>query len=161
MSVVSSWVLSLVGVVIITAIVEIILPESNIGKYVKGILALFTIFIMISPVTSVNIGDLFNSEEYETLIDDDFLTGVNVERVNFYKTQIIEKLNKNGIDKVVINIDWETNNGVLKINNVFVNLCDMVINNNDKNIDIYNNIKKIIISVVDVKVEDIIFDRAQ
>ena len=161
MSVVSSWVLSLVGVVIITAIVEIILPESNIGKYVKGILALFTIFIMISPVTSVNIGDLYNSEEYETLIDDDFLTGVNVERVNFYKTQIIEKLNKNGIDKVVINIDWETNNGVLKINNVFVNLCDMVINNNDKNIDIYNNIKKIIISVVDVKVEDIIFDRAQ
>ena len=161
MSVVSSWVLSLVGVVIITAIVEIILPESNIGKYVKGILALFTIFIMISPVTSVNIGDLFNSEEYETLIDDDFLTGVNVERVNFYKTQIIEKLNKNGIDKVVINIDWETNNGVLKINNVFVNLCDMVINNSDKNIDIYNNIKKIIISVVDVKVEDIIFDRAQ
>lgn len=161
MSVVSSWVLSLVGVVIITAIVEIILPESNIGKYVKGILALFTIFIMISPVTSVNIGDLFNSEEYEALIDDDFLTGVNVERVNFYKTQIIEKLNKNGIDKVVINIDWETNNGVLKINNVFVNLCDMVINNNDKNIDIYNNIKKIIISVVDVKVEDIIFDRAQ
>ena len=161
MSVVSSWVLSLVGVVIITAIVEIILPESNIGKYVKGILALFTIFIMISPVTSVNIGELFNSEEYEALIDDDFLTGVNVERVNFYKTQIIEKLNKNGIDKVVINIDWETNNGVLKINNVFVNLCDMVINNNDKNIDIYNNIKKIIISVVDVKVEDIIFDRAQ
>ncbi len=161
MSVVSSWVLSLVGVVIITAIVEIILPESNIGKYVKGILALFTIFIMISPVTSVNIGDLFNSEEYEALIDDDFLTGVNVERVNFYKTQIIEKLNKNGIDEVVINIDWETNNGILKINNVFVNLCDMVINNNDKNIDIYNNIKKIIISVVDVKVEDIIFDRAQ
>ena len=158
MSVVSSWVLSLVGVVIITAIVEIILPESNIGKYVKGILALFTIFIMVSPVTSVNIADLFNDEEYEALIDDDFLTGVNVERVNFYKTQIIEKLNKNGIDKVVINIDWETNNGVLKINNIFVNLCDMVINNNDKNIDIYNNIKNIIISVVDVKVEDIVFD---
>ena len=158
MSVVSSWVLSLVGVVIITAIVEIILPESNIGKYVKGILALFTIFIMVSPVTSVNIADLFNDEEYEALIDDDFLTGVNVERVNFYKTQIIEKLNKNGIDKVVINIDWETNNDVLKINNIFVNLCDMVINNNDKNIDIYNNIKNIIISVVDVKVEDIVFD---
>ncbi len=158
MSVVSSWVLSLVGVVIITAIVEIILPESNIGKYVKGILALFTIFIMVSPVTSINIAELFNGEKYETLIDDDFLTGVNVERVNFYKTQIIEKLNKNGINKVTVSIDWESDNGVLKINNVFVNLCDMVINSNDKNIDIYNNIKKIIISVVDVKVEDIIFD---
>ena len=157
MDTVSSWVLSLVGVVIITALVEIIMPEGNVGKYVKGILVLFTIFVMVSPITNISIGSLFLGD-YQITLDGDYLEGVNAEKVSYYISQIEERLVVGGYEKVGVNVDWENIDGELKINNIYVDLCNAVIKVDKSNIDIYNNIKDIIIGVVDIDKEDIVFN---
>lgn len=156
MSAVSSWVLTIVGVIIITVIVEITMPDGNINKYIKGILVIFTVFVMVSPITNLNIFGSIKNSDYDIKLDDSYLGDVNSQIANEYKIIIESKLKTNGYENVTIDIDLKDDEK-LEIDAVFVYLCDLVLKSNDESINIYNNIKSIIKSVVVVDAEDIIF----
>lgn len=158
MEYISGWVLSIVGVVIITAIVEIILPEGNLNKYIKGFLVIFTVFIMISPITNISIDNIFSDNKYEISLDDTFLEEINEEKADEYNLIIKNKLLSSGYDGVEVEVAIVNNGGMLKINTIFVDLSKVVLNGKIENIDIYNNIKNIIRSVVDINLEDIVFN---
>ncbi len=156
MGAVSGWVLSIVGIIIITVIVEITMPEGNINKYIKGILVLFTVFIMVSPLTKI---DVFNVLEngYDMVLDSDFLGDITKQKIEEYETMLADKLSENGYKNVVIDIITQ-NDETVEIVTIFVDLTKLVLNGNNQNINIYNNIKNIIKSVVEVEAEDIIFN---
>lgn len=156
MSAVSSWVLTIVGVIIITVIVEITMPDGNINKYIKGILVIFTVFVMVSPITNLNIFGSIKNSDYDIKLDDSYLGDVNSQIANEYKIIIESKLKTNGYENVTVDIDLKDDEK-LEIDAVFVYLCDLVLKSNDESINIYNNIKSIIKSVVVVDAEDIIF----
>jgi len=155
-SAVSSWVLTIVGVIIITVIVEITMPDGNINKYIKGILVIFTVFVMVSPITNLNIFGSIKNSDYDIKLDDSYLGDVNSQIANEYKVIIESKLKTNGYENVTVDIDLKDDEK-LEIDAVFVYLCDLVLKSNDESINIYNNIKSIIKSVVVVDAEDIIF----
>lgn len=156
MSAVSSWVLTIVGVIIITVIVEITMPDGNINKYIKGILVIFTVFVMVSPITNLNIFESIKNSDYDIKLDDSYLGDVNSQIANEYKIIIESKLKTNGYENVTVDIDLKDDEK-LEIDAVFVYLYDLVLKSNDESINIYNNIKSIIKSVVVVDAEDIIF----
>lgn len=156
MSAVSSWVLTIVGVIIITVIVEITMPDGNINKYIKGILIIFTVFVMVSPITNLKIFESIKNSDYDIKLDDSYLGDVNSQIANEYKIIIESKLKTNGYENVTVDIDLKDDEK-LEIDAVFVYLCDLVLKSNDESINIYNNIKSIIKSVVVVDAEDIIF----
>lgn len=156
MSAVSSWVLTIVGVIIITVIVEITMPDGNINKYIKGILVIFTVFVMVSPITNLNIFGSIKNSDYDIKLDDSYLGDINSQIANEYKVIIESKLKTNGYENVTVDIDLKDDEK-LEIDAVFVYLCDLVLKSNDESINIYNNIKSIIKSVVVVDAEDIIF----
>lgn len=156
MSAVSSWVLTIVGVIIITVIVEITMPDGNINKYIKGILVIFTVFVMVSPITNLNVFGNIKNIDYDIKLDDSYLGDVNSQIANEYKIIIESKLKTNGYENVTVDIDLKDDEK-LEIDAVFVYLCDLVLKSNDESINIYNNIKSIIKSVVVVDAEDIIF----
>lgn len=156
MSAVSSWVLTIVGVIIITVIVEITMPDGNTNKYIKGILVIFTVFVMVSPITNLNIFESIKNSDYDIKLDDSYLGDVNSQIANEYKIIIESKLKTNGYENVTVDIDLKDDEK-LEIDAVFVYLCDLVLKSNDESINIYNNIKSIIKSVVVVDAEDIIF----
>lgn len=156
MSAVSSWVLTIVGVIIITVIVEITMPDGNINKYIKGILVIFTVFVMVSPITNLNIFESIKNSDYDIKLDDSYLGDVNSQIANEYKIIIESKLKTNGYENVTVDIDLKDDEK-LEIDAVFVYLYDLVLKSKDESINIYNNIKSIIKSVVVVDAEDIIF----
>lgn len=53
----SAWVLSIVGIVVLTLMVDIIIPEGKTGKYIKGVFAMLTVFVIAMPLPKI-----FNSE---------------------------------------------------------------------------------------------------
>ena len=53
----SAWVLSIVGIVVLTLMVDIIIPERKTGKYIKGVFAMLTVFVIAMPLPKI-----FNSE---------------------------------------------------------------------------------------------------
>ena len=157
MEAVSGWVLSIVGVVILTTIIEIIMPNGSINKFIKGIFVLFTIFIMISPITRINIGSLFGVDTPKLSLDEGYIEDVNMKKLEEYKILIKDNLSRQGYKNISLDIHGKTVDGDLKINAIFVDLCNLVLNAESLNINKYEHIKKIIIKVVEVAEEDIIF----
>ncbi len=157
MEAVSGWVLSIVGVVVLTTIIEIIMPNGSINKFIKGIFVLFTIFIMISPITRIDIGSLFGVNTPNFSLDEEYIEDVNMKKLEEYKILIKDSLSGQGYKNISLDMHGKTLNGELKINTIFVDLCNLVLNNEALNINKYEHIKKIIIKIVDVAEEDIIF----
>ena len=49
----SAWVLSIVGIVVLTLMVDIIIPEGKTGKYIKGVFAMLTVFVIAMPLPKI------------------------------------------------------------------------------------------------------------
>ena len=49
-SFISSWVQGIIIAVIISTIIEMILPDGNIKKYVRTVIGTFIVFVIISPI---------------------------------------------------------------------------------------------------------------
>ena len=154
---VSSWVLSIVGVVVIGVVVELIMPEGSVNKYIKGFLAIFTVFIMISPLTNLTIDDVFSPGDYVLNLDNDFLQEVNEDKAKEYQILLQKTLAEKGYKNVVVTFDTKSQNGKLEIVSIFVDLTKVVLNEKVENINIYNNIKNIIKNTIQIDSEDIIF----
>jgi len=155
----SSWILSIVGVVLIIVIVEIILPNGKTAKFIKGILAIFTIFVIVSPVVTFKntnyLENIFNNNE--VVVDGDFLEKINKEKLKEYKNIISKVLSDNGYKNIELNFVAETKKE-LKINKVYVDISKLVLDKNLKHIDKYTNIVAIIKNIIEIKGEDIIFN---
>ncbi len=64
MNSINAWSRSIVISVILTVIIEMILPENNSKKYIKIILGIFVVYSIISPIF-----DFFSSNSVDGLID--------------------------------------------------------------------------------------------
>ena len=69
----SGWILSVVGMVLTVTLAEIMLPEGQTAKYVKGVISLMVVYVVILPIPvllsakfDVNSFFNFSSSSYET-----------------------------------------------------------------------------------------------
>lgn len=61
---INSWLRGVVIAVIITTIIEMIIPEGNIKKYIKTVMGVYIIFAIISPVISKITGKEIDITKY-------------------------------------------------------------------------------------------------
>ena len=155
----SSWVLSIIGVVLISVIVEMILPKGSVSKFIKSVLAIFIVFVIVSPIATIKDSNYFdkiiNLNAIE--IDVNYVKTINEQKVTEYQKNITTILNESGFLNISVNIDAEIDKEI-KINKVYVNICNLVLNGNISHIDKYTKMIAIITSVVDVKKENIVFN---
>lgn len=156
----SAWILSIVGVVLIGILVEIILPKGQTAKFIKGILAIFTVFVIISPICKISVdnlefNDIFNFSEIN--INSEFIEQVNKDKIVELEGRIEDLLFENGYEEVSILIDANIGKKI-EINKLYVDISKMVLSSENLNINKYTNITAIIKSVIDVKKENIVFN---
>lgn len=123
-----AWLLKITGVIALSALSSLLIPNGQTKKYVRGIFALITLFVLVSPLPKLLKSDFsgfpnaFDTAS-ELEIDETFLYGV---ATNAYKTQErnIEKfLKENGIEaKVKFVVKSETSSEIDYVN---VILSDM------------------------------------
>ena len=73
----SEWLLSIAGIILLSVLCEFILPEGQINRYIRGIFAFITIFVIISPLPKLlnkemvvlNLYKLYNLPQYDHLYD--------------------------------------------------------------------------------------------
>lgn len=53
----SAWIMSVVGVICLGILLEIVLPEGQTAKYVKGAFSLLIVFVIASPLPALIKGD--------------------------------------------------------------------------------------------------------
>ncbi len=78
----SGWIMGIVGVICLSVLVDILLPDGQTNKYIKGIFALITLYVIISPLPAFlskdySLDEVLSFDAVEFAIDDDFLDGIS------------------------------------------------------------------------------------
>lgn len=144
---VNLWLRGIVIAVIISTIIEMIIPNGNIKKYIKTIIGIYIVFVIISPVISKLTGKEINFAEYVNYQTEKYqLKEIAQIDNNYYieqtyienlKKDITREIEQRGyrIAKIQVEIEKEVEYG--KINKIELDLLKK--DNNIKPIEISAN----------------------
>lgn len=155
----SSWILSIVGIIIVSLLVEVLLPKGNTSKLIKAVIAICSMFIIIKPLNNFNIQNINFSEVISSniVINDNFIEERNKEKTTELEKNIEENLSLSGYNNIKISILYEYIEKKYNINTICVDLRDLVLSDRNLNINKYTNIVAIIKKITAIKEESIVF----
>lgn len=139
------WVLNLVGVSLMGILLEILLPTGKTNKYIKGVLALVTVYVVVSPIIKIFNNEISIKNFFTTdiVIDEEFIFKTSQSYFEKEEKRLEDILEKNGIENVKVNI-VQSINSQNKIE--FVKICtkNMTLKKDYSNIDIIGKIEEIV-----------------
>ena len=65
MSSVSAWILSIAGIICISVLLELIMPEGQMNKYIKNIFSFVIVLVIILPLPKLINSDFDSSSMYD------------------------------------------------------------------------------------------------
>ncbi len=159
MGIIGTYLLTLVGVVFLIVIVQMLLPEGKISKYIRSIMGIFIVGTIMLPIARFadkdwDFGSIFNFAEYQ--VDETAISNINGQTIQMLEQDMQKYLDKNGYQNVQVDIVWNMQKGILKINYVYINLASLVINKNIEHIDYYTKIKNLICEQFDIEEASVI-----
>ena len=156
----STWIISITGVILLGVLVDIILPEGQTNKYLKSIFSFFIVFTIVSPLPSllnkdISLYDFIDTKE--VYIDTTFISQINVQKLNVIKADLLEKLESKGYSDIYISITADIYSENMQIDRIFVDLSNLVIDENIANINSnkYKAVTDIVVEMTGVKEEKI------
>ena len=148
---ISEWLLSIAGIICISVVVELILPEGQINKYIKGIMSFLVTFIIILPLPKLlnSQKDYSNIFDYEHSIevDEDYLYQLNLDKVNSLKNDIEREISQMGYSNIQVYISCDIFESKLNFSSITVDISELVITENAEHNDIAK-IKKDIVEII-------------
>lgn len=129
---ISTYMLTLVSVIILITLIEIILPTSNNKKYIKFVSGLILIVTIINPIskalnTNIDLDKFLSQNEFEIENISNSMATNYYDNYNLYEsyksnleTDIISRLEDNGYE--VLSIDVEVNNETYTPEKVWINI---------------------------------------
>lgn len=120
---VSNWIQGIIIAVIISTIVEMVLPEGNCKKYIKVVIGVYILFSIISPVinkvtgNNFKLANIFDLDEYIETSSSNTYQNVNnaqekqIKEIyqNSLKNDMKEKIKAKGYKVINIFVDIEDN----------------------------------------------------
>lgn len=163
LSEISNWIISIAGVICLSVIVELILPEGQMNKYIKGIFSFIIILVIILPLpkllkSEIDLSNIFNYNQ-NIEADEDYLYQLNLDKLNYLQEEIQTNAHDRGYKNVKVYISADIFEKQLQIKEINVDLTNLVISNNAEHKDITKikiDITNIIKSLVSVE-EEVIF----
>ncbi len=139
MSGVSAWLLSIAGVILLSVLAELVLPDGQMNKYTKVIFSFVILLVIIMPLPQLfgkdfDINKFFNYSE--STLQEDYLYQVNLDKLTALNKDIAADLEVAGLKNVVVSINANILAESLEIYGVFVDLCDLEYSENFESKDI-------------------------
>ncbi|MBE7075792.1 MAG: hypothetical protein E7375_01825 [Clostridiales bacterium] len=136
MNLVSSWLLSIAGVVLLSVLSEFILPEGQMNKYTKVVFSFIILLVIIMPLPKVfgkeiDLSKYFPTEE--NVLQEDYLYQVNINKLNSLNEDLSKEITNAGLNKVVVSINANVLSETLEIYSIYVDLCDIEYNDSFEN----------------------------
>ena len=123
----SGWVLSVTAVVCLTVLLDIIMPDGQMKKYVKGIVSIIVIFVIVTPLASLAVGK-FDLTKGNITIDSDMLESLESTSDRYREIQLESMLSEDGI---TADVKIVSENGKKKVEVIIQN---QVLSENEMNI---------------------------
>ncbi len=156
MSSISSWVLSIAGIVCISVIIEIIMPEGQMNKYIRGVLSFIIILVIISPLPNllkakdINVNPTIN----QIGIQQEFIDNFNIAKKDAYESDLSKLMENIGYGDVSFELNLKTDGEKYYFDKLFVDLSKLVIKENAQHKDIVE-IKEEILGEVSKVIKDV------
>ena len=149
----SSWAKSIILAVIVSTIIQMILPEGNNKKYIKTVIGLYILFTIISPIISKISGgnSTIDVSKYENYFNVESTTTASANVIdknldNTYtssiKADIKNRMKQKGykVNSIDANIELKNEESYGTINSLKINL-EREESNNNSNIQAVNKIE--------------------
>lgn len=154
----STWLVSIAGIVALSVLLDIIVPEGETNKYIKGIFSLITIFVIISPVVAfvsqdMSFDDFIGNDGVNIEIDNTFINNANQD-INLLTEESLEKyLNELGYKNLDVRIYLDYDNN---LSYVLIDINNLSIDDNLSHINITDNLKEKVSKSLNVERERVI-----
>lgn len=143
----SGWVLSVTAVVCLTVLLDIIMPDGQMKKYVKGIVSIIVIFVIVTPLASLAVGK-FDLTKGNITIDSDMLTSLESTSDRYRGIQLEGMLSEDGI---TADVKIVSENGKKKVEVIIKN---EVLSENEMNI-LKQKVSKTVAEFLDIDDSDV------
>ena len=144
-----SWLLSVAGIVIIGALVEVLLTDSPMSKFIRGIFGFFVLLVIAQPLPNL----LKNGVEAvggSIELDTQLLQTINTQTASAFQTNTQNALEIAGFENIIVTIDYDKSAASFKIDRVFVNAFGVVLTRQIAGIDIEKEVTKIVCTVCNI-----------
>lgn len=150
MSEVSSWILSVAGIICVSVLIEFIMPDGQMNKYIKSIFSFVIILVIILPLPKLfkkqnSSISVFDYEEIN--LQNDYLYELNLSKLSSITKVIESDIKELGYNDVSLSISADIFDEKIDYRGIYVNLNNLVISNDfeHKNItEIKEDITKVI-----------------
>ena len=143
----SGWVLSVTAVVCLTVLLDIIMPDGQMKKYVKGIVSIIVIFVIVTPLASLAVGK-FDLTKGNITIDSDMLASLESTSDRYREIQLESMLSEDGI---TADVKIVSENGKKKVEVIIKN---EVLSENEMNI-LKQKVSKTVAEFLDIDDSDV------
>lgn len=162
---ISAWILSIAGVISLSVVVELLLPEGSLNRYIRAIFSFIVVLVIIAPLPSM-VGKQFSYSDIEIeenfSLQEDYIYQLNVYKTEALQESISREIKNRGYDGVVVSVSSEKNHAEYKIKDIFVELDNLVILDKAQHkdiLDIEEEIFEIILSYAKVDRAEVHFER--
>ena len=150
-----SWLLSVLGAVILTSVLSMVLPEGKTKKAVSNIYSLVAFVIIFKGISFITL-DLYKNN-FNIEIQEDLLVFVNSENKKILEDDCIKILENYGIKNSVVTIIYGLNDNNVNVpKSVIINLRSAVIISVEEHIDIIDKAKKNIAEYFDIEQKNVV-----
>ena len=134
MSTISSWLLSIAGIIILSVLTEFILPDGQINKYVKVVFSFIILLVIIMPLPKL-VNSNFSLSNYmqETDLQNEYLEQINLDKITTISNDLNEKISACGLENVSVSINANIFSEKLEIYGVSVDLRNIKYNESFEN----------------------------
>ena len=141
----SNWILSIAGIICLSVVVELILPDGQMNRYIKGIFSFIVVLVILLPIPKLlnknfNISDILDGSGIEA--DQDYLYQLNLDKINLVKEQVEEEISKHGYQNVKVYINCDIFDNAMQFKSITVDLTSLVITENAEHKDITKRINE-------------------
>ncbi|MBE7074439.1 MAG: hypothetical protein E7376_00440 [Clostridiales bacterium] len=160
MSGVSTWVLSIAGVCLLSVLVDLILPDGKVNATIKHIFSFVIVLVVLMPLPGLvkgeyNLDNVLSELEFE--IQDEYIYNVNQAKLDKWTEAINHDLETKGIHGAVVSISANIFEINMEINAVYVDLYNVVITENLKNINIKTEVVNVVKCYLNIEKSQVVF----
>ena len=141
----STWLLSILGITVVGVLVELLLTDNPMSKFIRSVYAFFILFVIVQPIpdffrnASVNVSGAIKTDMV-------LLQTINANSAVAFERNAENVLSSSGYHGVIVTIDYDKNAAQFKIDKIYVNAWNST---NNK----INEIIRIVAAVCNVKEE--------
>lgn len=157
---ISAWILSIAGICMLSVIIDLVVPDGKTNTIIKNVFSYAIVLVVILPLpklfkNNTDLNDLFSPVDFP--MQDNYIYNINQAKLDKWTQDINDDLVNGGIYGAVVSISANIFERNMEINAVYVDLYNVVISNENKNINIKTEVVRVVLNYINIKEDKVIF----